>query len=361
MIAGTLTRYMARRFFTVLIGAFGSLFVLVLMLDFVELLRRTSDLNASALLVAQVAAYRTPHITERVIPFTILISTMVCYLSMSRRLELVVVRSAGVSAWQFVMPALILSLLVGIGVTTIYNPISSALFERSERLESLLFDGGRNLQTTESNQWLRQRSQDGQSIIHAATSRQQGAELSDVTIFTLDHSDNYIGRIEAKRAILHDGFWRLEDARIYAGEELPANRKSYDLKTNLSRVQVQESFATPETVPFWQLSSFINLAENSGLAAAGYRLHFYRLLTLPLQLASMVLLAAAVSLRMFRFGGVQKMILSGIAAGLFLYVLSKIVGDLSKANMLTPLLAATLPTFIGGIIGTMALLYQEDG
>jgi lipopolysaccharide export system permease protein len=182
-----------------------------------------------------------------------------------------------------------------------------------------------------------------------------------VSIFTLDDADGYLGRIEAKRATLHDGFWRLEDARVYAGEAPPTNHPSYDLRTNLTRAQVQESFATPETVPFWQLSPLITLAEHSGLAAVGYRLQYYQLLVLPLYLVAMVLLAAAVSLRLFRFGGVQRMVLGGVAAGFLLYVLSKVAGDLSKASLLPPAVAAILPPFLGGVTGFVALLYQEDG
>ena len=84
------------------------------------------------------------------------------------------------------------------------------------------------------------------------------------------------------------------------------------------------------------------LAENAGLAAVGYRLQYYQLLAQPFYLAAMVLLAAAVSLRLFRFGGVQKMVLGGIAAGFLLYVLSKVTGDLSKAGLMPPLVAAGL-------------------
>ncbi len=116
-------------------------------------------------------------------------------------------------------------------------------------------------------------------------------------------------------------------------------------------MQVGESFATPETVPFWQLSSYIELAENAGLAAAGYRLQYYQLLAQPFYLVAMVLLAAAVSLRFFRFGGVQKMVLGGIGAGFLLYVLAKITGDLSKAGLMPPLAAAALPPAVGGLTG----------
>jgi lipopolysaccharide export system permease protein len=362
MMPGTLTRYFGMRFFNVVVGTFVSLFALILMIDFIELLRRHSDVkDASTLVVAQISLYRVPHITERIIPFTVLVGTMICYLNLSRRLELVVARSAGISAWQFVRPAVLISLLIGILVTTVYNPMSATFRERSERLEAQLTGDTRNPLLSHSGFWLRQRSPEGQSIINAANSRQQGAELADVSIFTLDDADGYLGRIEAKRATLHDGYWRLEDARVYAGEAPPTNHASYDLKTSLTRAQVQESFATPETVPFWQLSPLITLAEHSGLAAVAYRLQYYQLLVLPLYLVAMVLLAAAVSLRLFRFGGVQRMVLGGVAAGFLLYVLSKVAGDLSKANLLAPALAAMLPPFLGGVTGFVALLYQEDG
>ena len=51
--------------------------------------------------------------------------------------------------------------------------------------------------------------------------------------------------------------------------------------------------------------------------AAGYRLQYQSLLSRPFLLTAMVLLAASVSLRFFRFGGVQKMVLGGISLALW--------------------------------------------
>src|SRR5260370_4738656 len=74
----------------------------------------------------------------------------------------------------------------------------------------------------------------------------------------------------------------------------------------------------------------------------------------------MVMLAASVSLRFFRMGGVQKMVLSGVGAGFLLYVLSKVTEDLSRAELMHPIAAAWLPVFLGGLTGFFALPYQED-
>jgi lipopolysaccharide export system permease protein len=160
---------------------------------------------------------------------------------------------------------------------------------------------------------------------------------------------------------LESGYWRLEDTRTYVSGKPPWEREFVRLQTTLTPAQVGESFATPETVPFWNLPNYIGAAENAGLSASVYRLQYYQLLAQPFYLAAMVFLAAAVSLRFFRMGGVQKVVLTGLAAGFFLYVLAKITGDLSKASILSPFAAAALPPMIGGLTGVMALLYQEDG
>jgi lipopolysaccharide export system permease protein len=324
-------------------------------------MRRAGDIpNVSATLVAKTSFYRVPQVVERILPFCVLIGAMSCYLNLSRRLELVVARSAGMSAWQFVMPAVAAAFIFGILATAVYNPISAILQERSKRFEAELF-GQTVLGQSGGTFWMNQRTDEGQAIINAAGSRDQGVNLSGVSIFVSDVDGRFKQRIEARTAVLVPGAWVLRDTRTFGLGAVPTINPEFRLKTNLTPEQVRESFATPETVPFWDLPVYIQTAEHAGLVAAGYRLQFQKLLARPFLLAAMVLLAAAVSLRFFRFGGIQKMVLSGIAAGFLLYVLSKVTEDLSKAELMHPVAAAWLPVLVGGVTGFVALLYQEDG
>ena len=363
VIAGTLSRYFGMRFLTSVVGSFIGVVVLAAMIDYVELMRRGADWpNATAMVLAKISLYRVPQLTERIMPFSVLVGAMSCYLTLSRRLELVVARSAGVSAWQFVAPAMIGAFLFGAVATTVYNPVAALLHERSKRLEAdMLGENMSALQESNSGFWVRQKSADGAAIINATTSREQGAQLGGVTIYTFDVDGRFQKRIEAQSATLENGYWQLQDARIYASGVAPDVEDSYRVDTNLTLEQVRESFATPETVPFWQLPSYIALADRAGLGAAGYRLQYDQLLARPFLLAAMVLLAASVSLRFFRFGGVQKMVLSGITAGFLLFVLQKITDDMSRAELMPPLAAAWIPVVVGGLTGFVALLFQEDG
>ncbi len=217
------------------------------------------------------------------------------------------------------------------------------------------------LQATASGFWVRQRSDDGQSIINAANSSSQGIRLNNLTAFVFDQSGRFAERIEARSAVLERGHWRLEGARTYAVGTPPVERDVFLLSTNLTPEQVRETLSTPETVPFWQLPQFIDLAERAGLKAGGYRLQYQKLLAQPFLLAAMVLLAAAFSLRFFRFGGVQKMVVGGVASGFLLYLVAKLTDDLSRSELLQPTVAAWLPVILGGMTGLLVLLHQEDG
>jgi lipopolysaccharide export system permease protein len=363
MVAGTLSRYFGFRFLSSVVGSFIGVVALAAMIDYVELMRRGAEWpNATAWVLAKISIYRVPQLTERIMPFSVLVGAMSCYLGLSRRLELVVARAAGVSAWQFVAPAMIGAFLFGAVATTVYNPVAALLHERSKRLEAeMLGENLSALQASTSGFWVRQKSADGAAIINASSSREQGARLGGVSVYSFDNAGHFQQRIEAKSATLQPGYWQLEDARIYTSGKAPDVEDSYRLGTNLTLEQVRESFATPETVPFWLLPSYIDLADRAGLMAAGYRLQYQQLLARPFLLAAMVLLAASVSLRFFRFGGVQKMVLSGIAAGFLLFVLSKITEDMSRSELLSPMAAAWIPVLIGSLTGFVALLYQEDG
>ena len=303
-----------------------------------------------------------PQLLEKMMPFCILIGAMTCYLALSRRLELVVARAAGVSAWQFIAPALASAVVLGILATTVYNPMSANLREISKQMEAELFGSapGGGMQDA-AGFWINQVNSDGQVIINAARSEQQGVRLTGLTLFRFDTDYQFKERIEAREATLEEGHWLFKSVRRYSLDGPPVDQDSFFLPTSLTPAQVRNSFSTPETVSFWQLPSYIRSSESSGFATAGYRLQYHKLIAQPFLLAAMVMLAASVSLRFFRFGGVQKMVLSGVGAGFLLYVLSKVTEDLSKAELMHPIASAWLPVCVGGLTGFLALLYQEDG
>lgn len=360
---GRLGRYFGRRFIGAVMLVFINCALLIGIVDFFEFSRRLGErADISVVDIGYLVLLRLPAYSEQMFPFAVLLGAMASFLTLSRRLELVIARTVGASVWQFTLSTLALAVMLGAFLTTVYNPVSAALKERANKIEASLFGANRSLfQQSTDGIWVRQQSVDGQAILQAQASSDKGRTLTGLRIFSFDRSDKFVERIEAQSAALESGVWRLEKARVFPAGAEPQDYDSYLVSTNLTPEQVQGSLGSPDSLSFWDLPAAISASERAGIKAERYKLQYQTLLARPLLFATMVLIAASVSLRIFRLGGVGKMILSGVLAGFFLYVAQKLTGELGENGILNPVVAGWLPVVLGGSMGCWVLLQQEDG
>ena len=359
MIGGTLARYFAKRFFRTVLGVFVGVFVLIYAIDVVEMLRRSGDTaGATGALMAWVSLLHTPIVAEQALPFAVLFGSMISFLNLSRKLELVVARAAGVSAWQFILPPLLVVMAFGVVMVALYNPLSTAMKRQANAIEDKLFGGA---SAGSGGVWIRQKSIDGEAVIHADGRDNSGTSLRRVQVFNFDSSGGFTERVDAEAGELRDGYWRLTDVNVVTPGFDTVSASTYLLATNLTKAEVTQAFVAPETVSFWALPALAAQTDRAGLDATAYRLRYQELLSLPLMLVAMVLVAACFSLRFFRMGGVQRMVSGGVVAGFVLYVATKLVNDLGGAGVVSVPVAGWSPAIVGCMFGVYVLLHQEDG
>jgi len=361
LIASTFGRYLTLRFARAIVSVFGTFFFLIGTLDFVELMRRAGDSPiATTPLIIQLALFRAPAVAEQIFPFAALFGGMFALLTLSRKLELVVARSVGVSAWQFLQPAALVAAAIGLFSILVYNPLAAELKRQATALELRIF-ARTGASDDQKDIWLRQRSTDGQAIIRAAGPLPDSVGLQQVTVFAFDHNGGFRERIDAREAVLRPGRWELTDARVISTSEEPQTYKSYMVATTLEPDQVRQSFTPPDSVGFWSMPSVIERTQRAGLDTTRYELRYQSLMARPLLLVAMILVAASVSLRFFRFGGVTRLVVGGVAAGFVLYVATQLSEELGSSGIVNPVVAAWLPALVGAMLGALALLHQEDG
>lgn len=360
---GTLGRYFSRRFLQAVIAVFLAVVTLILVVDFVELVRRSADAQGATLpLLAGIAFLRAPVYGEQILPFAVLFGSMICFLNLSRRSEIVVAKASGISAWQFLAPILAVALFVGLAFVTVYNPLSAHMKDRADAIEAKAFGKQTSLiHSRKKTIWLRQASIDGESIMRADAATEGGTVLTGVTAYVFDKSGQFLERVEATEAMLSETVWKLKKVRVFTLAQAPQLFDEYLLPTYLGEDQIRESLTSPDTVGFWALPALIDRTRKAGLDPQRYEMQHQILLARPLLLIAMVLLAACFSLRVFRMGGTAKMILGGVSAGFVLYVMTKITGDLGDAGLVAPWFAAWLPAIIGNLTAIGVLLYREDG
>ena len=135
----------------------------------------------------------------------------------------------------------------------------------------------------------------------------------------------------------------------------------YSLPTTLTASRIQQSFASPDTLSFWTLPSFIATARQAGFSATKYELYFDTLLVLPAMFAAMVFMAASFSLRLARLGGLGRVIVLSALAGFGVYFFGDVTQALGETGILPVALAAAAPATAAILLGMTLVFHQEDG
>ncbi|MCB1547089.1 MAG: LPS export ABC transporter permease LptG [Hyphomicrobiaceae bacterium] len=360
---GTLGRYLARRFLITILGTFMLCLLLIFMIDFVELLRQSGKFGAvSAFKLIYMTLLRLPAYAELTLPFAVLVGSIAAFLILSRKSELTVIRAAGVSVWQFMLPGLLVTLALGVIAVTLYNPMAASARAKAERLFAEAF--GRQsslLRTSGGGAWLRQDGADGPSVITAAAVADNGLSLTGVMVFQYDARHRFLERIDAKTARLNHGYWELRDVWVTRDGAPPEHYSVYVVSTYLTPERVLDALGSVISLSFWQLPGLIEIAEKAGLPAARYRVQYQLLLSRPALLLVMVLLGATVSLRSFRFGGIQTMVVIGMGAGFSFFLLAEVARQIGVAGLAPAGVVAWVPALVGCCVALWVLVHQEDG
>ncbi len=360
---GRLQRYIAVRFFLANLAVFALCFVLIFMIDMVELLREAGKFGSVPLYkLAYMSLLRLPAYSELTLPFSALTGTIGAGLLLSRSSELIVMRAAGMSGWQVLMPGVIVAVLMGAFANLVYNPLGAAARGESERLFATSFGREQNLlKTKNAGSWLRQESVDGSSVISAAASANQGMSLTRASVTQFGPDGSFVEQIDARQAELKDGYWDLEDAWVSRVGIPPVRFQHFQVPTHLTREQVNQALGSVLSMSYWELPRAIALVERAGLSATRYRVQYEILQTRPILLAAMVLLGATVSLGTFRMGGIQTKVIVGLVAGFGFFILAEVSRQMGVSGIATPMAAAWSPVIVACFLSLTVLLHQEDG
>ena len=360
--ARTLRYYIGRRFLVMMLGALTVCMTLIFMIDMVELLRQARSATSVTIWQLMWVGFLRMHaFTELLIPFAVLVGSIGALMSLSRRSELAVMRAGGMSVWQFVRPGITVALLVGVTSVAVYNPLAAEATTMAEQLMAKYFGNETSFINSSAGNWLRQDGVDGASVMSARAVADQGLSLTGVTVFKYDTGGRFVEHIRAEKAVLGDGFWDLTNAKVARPGREADNFEIYKLSTHLDRERALDAMGSVNTVSIFELPGVIEMVERSNLPAARFRVQYETLKSRPLLLVAMVLLAATVSLRSFRQGGIQTMVATGIIGGVGFFLLTEVSRQIGLAGLASAAVAIWLPVVIACLASVTVLLHQEDG
>ena len=360
--SSTLFRYLSRNFLINFAALISILIGIIFTFDVIELLRRASNrADVPFDVILTMSMMKLPYFAQILLPFAILFAAIYTCWKLNKMQEIVVIRSAGLSVWQFLSPMIVSSVLLGVLATTLVNPIASTFLSKYNQMEIVHFSKEDNLVTvSRTGIWLRQPTGAGYALIHAETLDQTEWRMTNVIVYFFDQNENFLKRLDCPLAYLKPGQWEFRDVLVndrggYDHEETVA------VPTELTPNKIEDSFSDPDTISFWNIPEYISIMEETGVPTTRLHIYFQSLLARPFLFAAMVLLAATFSLRPTRFGGTGGLVVLGVTVGFVVFFLESMLNAFGFSMKIPAYLAAWSPATVSLLLGVNALLHLEDG
>jgi lipopolysaccharide export system permease protein len=298
-------------------------------------------------------ALMLPRYAFDLLPIGALIGALLALGNLSRNMELVVVRTSGVSPlrismWVAGAGVLLMALMWAIG-DFVAPPMEryARQMKTFEKYHDYSMTGTRGA-------W----AKDGDTII-SVQQQSAGNRYGGIYIFKFDAQRRLLSVGHANNASIDsDNRWRLEnlrETRIEENRTLPDRRPTATLETALSPEFLGLAAVEPDSLPGRALYDYISYLRGNGLDATTYETAFWARIARVVAVVIIVVLAVPFAFGPMRSTSTGARTVVGILIGVVFFLLAKMLESGGTVFDLPPLVVAWLPTFLLAIVTAVAV------
>ncbi len=356
-----LFRYILREFAKIFLMCFAGLMTIYMVIDFFEKIRRFLRYDSGAVPILTYFALKIPAISFQVVPFAILVATLLVLGLLSRSNEITALRSCGVSLLWMCSPFLLFAGGVAVILLVFSSTVIPLASEKAEEVRLIQIEKKPTPLTVQASQpWVRIGAD---TLMHISTIDVGGQTLRGVRLFHLDREFHLDQIIEASEARYSAGGWVLQDGtrRRFAADhtvelslfaEQPADIPLIpdDFSTSLT--------GNSESMTFREIRNYIGRFQQEGFSFARLLTDYYGRLAFPFVTIIMVLVGIALGLRRsgVRGGSMAIGIGQAFIVGFCYWTTHSIAIALGRGGALTPMLAGWMANILFGSFGLYLLL-----
>ena len=355
----TLTFYMTRMFLIRVASVAGLLFLVLLSLDLLgqsgKILAQPGNGNSE---LWTYVTYRAPQIISFVLPFSVLLGTLITLATLNQNSEVIAMKSGGLSAHQILAPLFIASFGVAALLFAFNESVVAPATAKLSAWERVDFGKVPMTRNIRSNIWVR----DGDNLVRALTvaGRGEAIRLSGVTVFSRTRG-GLRSMVQGDAARLENGRWRLSGATrfdVATGEEVAVPNAT--LPETLTPDQFTLSDVDADALSFAELRGAIAELDAAGRPTRTLEASLWHKISGPLSSVLMPLLGAVAAFGLARSGQLFVRAVIGMALGFAYFVADNFSLAMGNIGAYPPLLAAWAPFVLFFLIGETVLVRTEE-
>ena len=356
-----LFRYILREYAKIFFMCLSGLMTIYMVIDFFEKIRRFLRYDSGVLPLLIYFALKIPAISFQVVPFAVLVSTLLTLGLLSRSNEITALRSCGVSLMWMISPFLIFAAGVAIILLAFSSTIIPLASEKAEEVRLVQIEKKPEPLTVQAAQpWVRIGADE---LMHIGSIEVGGETLRDVRLFHFDHGFRLDQIVEAAEANYTRDGWVLRDGvrRHFSPDNTLALTLFPEQTTDIPLIP--DDFSTSltgnsESMTFQKIQNYIGRFQPEGVSFSRLLTDYYSRLASPFVTIIMVLVGMALGLRGsgVRGGSMAMGIGQAFIVGFCYWTTHSIAIALGRGGALAPMLAGWLANIVFASFGLYLLL-----
>lgn len=338
--------------------------LLIYSADLIETLRKIQDKDIPIFSGFYYSFLKLPNILIQTLPFLILISSVLCFLKLSKHQELVVIRASSISLLRCLLPVALIAFIIGVFITSLIHPLSVIMKKHYDNIEfKIESNQASNLSITESGLWLKEKNSGNLNIIHAPKVRKnidKSITLKRPIVFQYKNNE-LNSRIEAESAKLIGNNWKLFNAKLLNKKNELKEFEFHEIPTKIKQAEISKQFTSADNISIWQLPSYISNLKKTGFKTIQHRLFFYELIALPFLYFAMSFLSIFFAFRHHRNPKTGLMMALTVIVGFITYFFLNLIHTLGLSGNIPILIAAFAPPIIILLSSFSGLIEREYG
>ena len=346
----SINRYIIKEYIKsllVVIAVMLSIILLINLLDEFNFFKAKKDLKFIFFLIFTIL--KIPNVLINLFPFIVLFAGIVFYLKIYNHNEVISLRVMGYSNIQIILIPALTSFIIGYIIVFLVVPFSSSMLKYYEELRSDYNETKNLVFVNETGIWILDKNDKEKNIIRIDKINRDFSEISQITIYNYDDSNNFIKRIDADEGTIKDKNWQLNKVHI-----IVANKKNnkvnylnnYSYNSNVNINELKNVYKNTETTSLLDINKEMLILEDKGYSTVDLRIRYQKLISFPIYLLSMSILSGLMIINLGKTSNYLKYGSYGVIISIIIYFLNDLSITIAKSGIISVDFSVWIPIFL---------------
>ncbi len=352
-----LYRYVTREILACLAIVLAVVLSIYLAIDFIEKIDNFMEAGIPAGRCVVLLLYKLPFIIVQIGPLGFLLSILIALGLMSKRNEVIALKSCGIGTSHLLKPTLVLGIVIS-GLLFVAAEMVVPTFTGNANRIWLQEVRKKNIYATKTNDiWMRS----ARKIVHIRQFFPDEKQVRGITIHTFDEHFNLVARTDAVSGFFEHGCWHLSEVIQQDFDDGPDGDRIQLLDTLIADFQLlPEDLAQvakrSDEMGLAELGCHIEKVEREGYPATRFRVDYHAKIAASVVCLLLSLLGAGIALRGKLREGMPVSITYGLAVAFLYWIFNSFCLSLGYAERLSPVVAAWVANVVLACVSGLFLL-----